>query len=93
MLGMTMRWLWASWTRRSSRRPPCKVTMTGLESTALGGEDMELDDRCEICGRPSQVVMAMVRLPNGDWVQAMIHIACEQNRIAKNRLAGARGMN
>ena len=54
---------------------------------------MELDDRCEICGKGTQLVMAMIRLPNGDWVRAMIHIACENNRMAKMRAAGARGMN
>ena len=54
---------------------------------------MELDDRCEICGKPSQLVMAMVRLPNGEWVRAMIHIACENNRMAKRRYAGMAGLN
>lgn len=54
---------------------------------------MELDDRCEICGRPSELVTAMIRLPDGNWLQVLVHIACENNRIAKNRVAGARGMN
>ena len=54
---------------------------------------MELNDRCEICGQGSQVVVAMVRAPDGRWVRAVIHIACENNKIAKQRFAAARGMN
>jgi hypothetical protein len=54
---------------------------------------MELGDRCEICGQPSQLIMAMVLLPNGDWVRATVHIACENNRVAKMRMAGMTGMN
>jgi uncharacterized OB-fold protein len=54
---------------------------------------MELDDRCEICGQASQLIVAMIRLPNGDWVRALVHIACENNRMAKMRRAGMAGLN
>lgn len=54
---------------------------------------MDLGDRCNICGQPSQLVAAMVRLPDGSWIQIMVHITCENNRVAKNRLAGMAGRN
>ncbi|HET7110230.1 MAG TPA: hypothetical protein VFI41_05120 [Gemmatimonadales bacterium] len=54
---------------------------------------MELGDRCEICGKPSQLVYAMVRLPDGRWVPAQVHIMCENNKVAKNRFAGMTRQN
>lgn len=54
---------------------------------------MELDDQCEICGRPSQLVHALVRLPDGTWAAVLVHIACENNKVAKNRNAGMAGRN
>jgi hypothetical protein len=54
---------------------------------------MEFEDHCEICGQPSQVVEAVIRLPNGNWLKVMVHIACENNRMAKMRAAGMQGMN
>lgn len=54
---------------------------------------MTLDDRCEICGRPSRVVLALVLLADGTWAHALVHVACEENRAAKRRFAGAAGWN
>lgn len=52
-----------------------------------------MEDRCEICGETSRVVEAMIRLPDGRWVRATVHIACENNRMAKMRFAGMAGRN
>jgi hypothetical protein len=52
-----------------------------------------MEDRCEICGQTSEVVEALIRLPDGRWVRVMVHIACENNRMAKMRFAGAAGRN
>jgi uncharacterized OB-fold protein len=54
---------------------------------------MDLGDRCERCGQPSQVIAAMVRLPDGSWIRIYVHIACENNVVAKNRLSGMAGRN
>lgn len=53
---------------------------------------MELDDRCEICGRPSQLIEAMF-FDGEDWVPVLIHMACENNRRAQMRTAGMAGRN
>lgn len=54
---------------------------------------MELGDRCEICGKSSQLIAAMVRDAQGRWYRALVHISCENNRVAKNRIAGMQGRN
>ena len=52
-----------------------------------------MEDRCEICGQPSQVVEAFIRDPWGNWHRVTVHIACENNKMAQMRYAGMAGRN
>lgn len=48
---------------------------------------------CEICGMPGMTVEVNILDPWGRHHRVTIHIACEDDRMAKMRFAGARGMN
>jgi len=51
-----------------------------------------MDDRCEICGRAGRTVVGWLFDGEG-WVQVVVHISCENSRLAKNRMAGMAGRN